>query len=41
MASKYIKIDQAGIHRGWWCGDDSLDVDYHNVEWGPMDCVNE
>ena len=34
MASKFIKIDQAGIHRCWWCGDDPLYVDYHDKEWG-------
>ena len=34
MASKYIKIDQAGIQRCWWCGDDPLYVKYHDQEWG-------
>lgn len=25
-----------GIARCWWCGDDSLYVDYHDTEWGRL-----
>ena len=29
-----IRVNDDGIPRCWWCGDDPLYVDYHDNEWG-------
>jgi DNA-3-methyladenine glycosylase I len=29
-----LRIDDAGVARCWWCGDDPLYVAYHDSEWG-------
>ncbi len=29
-----MKSKEAGINRCWWCGDDTLYQQYHDLEWG-------
>ncbi len=29
-----LRIDDEGVARCWWCGDDPLYVAYHDTEWG-------
>ena len=31
-----LRIDEAGVARCWWCGDDPLYVAYHDTEWGRL-----
>ncbi len=29
-----LRVDDQGVSRCWWCGDDPLYVAYHDTEWG-------
>jgi DNA-3-methyladenine glycosylase I len=31
-----LQIDDDGVARCWWCGDDPLYVAYHDTEWGRL-----
>lgn len=36
--SQRLRTGPDGVRRCWWCGDDPLYVDYHDLEWGrPVD----
>lgn len=34
MSGAKIAVGSDGVSRCWWCGDDPLYTDYHDVEWG-------
>ena len=34
LAERGIIVDEAGVKRCWWCGNDPLYQDYHDNEWG-------
>ena len=31
-----LRIDDEGVARCWWCGDDPLYIAYHDTEWGRL-----